>query len=165
MLEDVLAWPDWWRGVERAEQIRAGDAQKVGSRYLVEWRSRIPYPVAFEFEVDRVERPFVMEGRAEGELSGRGRWRLFEQDGLTAVTYDWKVRTTKAWMNLRGSARGSGVQLEPRHGDDLGRRGARPAARRAPYRSRALIASTSVRSLATSTCPGMSSLSISRLSL
>ena len=28
-----------------------------------------------------------------------GRWRLFEQDGVTAAIYEWNVRTTKAWMN------------------------------------------------------------------
>ena len=40
-----------------------------------------------------------MEGRAHGELDGTGRWRLWEQDGLTAVTYEWNVETTKRWMN------------------------------------------------------------------
>jgi hypothetical protein len=40
-----------------------------------------------------------MFGEAAGELTGTGHWRLFEQDGVTAVTYDWRVRTTKAWMN------------------------------------------------------------------
>ncbi len=35
-----------------------------------------------------------------GELAGTGRWRLFEQDGVTAVTYEWNVATTKRWMNL-----------------------------------------------------------------
>ena len=32
--------------------------------------------------------------------TGRGHWRLFEQDGVTAVVYDWQVATTKRWMNL-----------------------------------------------------------------
>jgi hypothetical protein len=35
-----------------------------------------------------------------GELEGTGRWRLFEQDGVTAVLYEWNVRTTRRWMNL-----------------------------------------------------------------
>jgi len=41
-----------------------------------------------------------MEGRAVGGLDGIGRWRLFEDDGVTAVLYEWNVATTKAWMNL-----------------------------------------------------------------
>jgi hypothetical protein len=72
----------------------------VGSRFLIEWRSRLPYPLEFELTFDRVERPALMAGTAEGELSGRGCWRLFEQDGVTAVVYDWDVTTSKRWMNL-----------------------------------------------------------------
>ena len=41
-----------------------------------------------------------MAGTASGELQGTGRWRLFEQDGVTAVLYEWNVSTTKPWMNL-----------------------------------------------------------------
>ena len=99
VLQDVLAWPSWWRGVVAVEELDPGDAERVGSRYLVEWRSRLPYPVRFEFRTDRVERPAVMAGRAEGELAGSGRWRLFEEGGVTAVLYEWDVATTRAWMN------------------------------------------------------------------
>jgi hypothetical protein len=41
-----------------------------------------------------------MSGEATGALAGTGHWRLFEQNGITAVTYEWDVRTTKRWMNL-----------------------------------------------------------------
>jgi len=47
----------------------------------------------------RVERPHLMEGEASGELAGTGRWRFFEDRGVTAVTYEWDVRTTRSWMN------------------------------------------------------------------
>lgn len=100
VIQDTVAWPDWWRGVVRVEELNPGDEKRVGSRYLVRWRSLLPYPIEFEFEVDRVERPELMEGRAAGELAGTGLWRLWEQDGITAVTYEWNVSTTKRWMNL-----------------------------------------------------------------
>jgi hypothetical protein len=51
-------------------------------------------------KVTRVERPYKMEGIAEGELSGSGIWTLEQHDRHTAVRYDWNVRTTKWWMNL-----------------------------------------------------------------
>ena len=41
-----------------------------------------------------------MIGDAAGELTGAGHWRLFECKGVTAVTYEWDVATTKPWMNL-----------------------------------------------------------------
>jgi uncharacterized protein YndB with AHSA1/START domain len=100
VIEDAPSWPKWWRGVTGVKQLEAGDADKVGSRYRIAWRSRLPYPLEFDFTVRRVERPNLMEGEALGELSGTGRWRLFEDAGVTAVLYEWNVATTKAWMNL-----------------------------------------------------------------
>lgn len=99
-LEDTERWPEWWGGVRRVEQLNAGDANSVGSRYRIAWRSRIPYDLEFDFTVDRVERPCLLEGSAAGDLRGRGCWRLFEQDGVTAVLYEWNVETTKRWMNV-----------------------------------------------------------------
>ena len=54
-----------------------GDADGVGERFEIVWRSFLPYDLAFETEVTRVERPQLMEGSAKGELIGTGRWRLF----------------------------------------------------------------------------------------
>ena len=93
-------WPQWWRGVEEAVKLGEGDSEGVGQLGRYVWRSRLPYPVRFEIRTTRVERPRLLEGEATGELAGTGRWRLFEQDGVTAVLYEWNVRTTMRWMNL-----------------------------------------------------------------
>lgn len=66
------------------------------------WRSKLPYDLTFDVRTTRVERPFLLEGEASGELAGTGRWRFYEEAGTTAVVYEWNVRTTKAWMNLFG---------------------------------------------------------------
>ena len=99
-IQEVEAWPRWWRGVESVRELDGGDEARVGSRYRVRWRSFVPYAVEFDFEVERVELPVLMSGRATGDLEGSGMWRLYEQDGVTAVTYEWRVGTTKPWMNL-----------------------------------------------------------------
>jgi hypothetical protein len=99
-IHDQERWPEWWRGVEEAEELRAGDKDGVGSVSRLVWRSFLPYRVEFEVTTVRVERPWLMEGRAVGELTGTGRWRIFEQEGVTAVLYEWDVRTTRPWMNL-----------------------------------------------------------------
>jgi hypothetical protein len=75
--------------VERVEERDAGDGAGIGSCYLVEWRSRVLYSLSFEFTVERVGPPRLMAGVARGELAGKGTWRLFEQDGVTAVVYGW----------------------------------------------------------------------------
>ncbi len=93
-------WPEWWRGVEAAEELQPGDGDGVGAVSRMVWRSLLPYRVNFEVTTTRVERPHLMEGEAVGELTGSGRWRLFESDGATAVLYEWDVATTRLWMNL-----------------------------------------------------------------
>lgn len=98
-LEDAVTWPEWWQGVVRVEELDPGDAEGVGGRHRIEWRSRIPYPIEFEFLTDDVERPRRMGGRAFGELEGTGVWRLWEDGGVTVVVYDWDVATAKPWMN------------------------------------------------------------------
>jgi hypothetical protein len=99
---DQAAWPRWWRGVETAEEVRAGDENGVGTVSQMTWKSLLPYRISFEVTTTRVEHPHLMEGRAVGELEGVGRWRLYEQDGITAVLYEWNVAATKPWMNLCG---------------------------------------------------------------
>jgi uncharacterized protein YndB with AHSA1/START domain len=98
-IHDQERWPQWWRGVEQAEEIVPGGDDGVGSVSRLVWRSLLPYRIEFEVTTRRVKRPDLMEGHAVGELTGIGRWRLFERDGMTAVLYEWNVSTTRRWMN------------------------------------------------------------------
>jgi uncharacterized protein YndB with AHSA1/START domain len=97
---DSETWPRWWRGVERVVELEPGDERGIGQVGRYTWKSRLPYRLEFEMRTTRIERPHLMEGEAIGELTGTGRWRLFEGDGTTAVVYEWDVRTTRRWMNL-----------------------------------------------------------------
>jgi len=101
-IHDSARWPDWWKGVESAVELEPGDDDGVGSLSRYVWKSRLPYELTFEIRTVRVERPWLMEGLARGELAGVGRWRLFEHSGTTAVLYEWNVETTAQWMNLLG---------------------------------------------------------------
>ncbi len=99
-LHDQERWPRWWRGVEAAEEVKAGpDGGDVGTVSRMVWKSLLPYRVEFEVTTTRVEHPHLLEGHAVGELEGVGRWRLYEQGGITAVLYEWNVKTTRPWMN------------------------------------------------------------------
>jgi uncharacterized protein YndB with AHSA1/START domain len=99
-------WPGWWRGVVAAERLSGGDGSGVGQVSRYTWRSRLPYDLDFEMTTTRVDKPYLLEGQAKGELAGVGRWRLFEEAGVagadpvTVVVYEWNVSTTKRWMNL-----------------------------------------------------------------
>ena len=93
-------WPGWWKGVLEAEKLEEGDEAGVGQYGRYVWKSRLPYRLEFFVRTTRVEKPHLLEGDASGELAGIGRWRLFEHAGVTAVLYEWNVRTTRAWMNF-----------------------------------------------------------------
>ena len=105
-IEDVWAaihatehWPEWWPGVKVAEPVGSRHGDGVGSLHRYVWRSRLPYDIEFRMRTTRVERPHVLEGEADGQLRGTGRWRLWSGEG-TAVTYEWDVETTIPWMNV-----------------------------------------------------------------
>jgi uncharacterized protein YndB with AHSA1/START domain len=93
-------WPSWWRGVEKVQTLKNGDADHVGSIVRYTWKSKLPYRLIFDMETTRVEPISLIEGRAIGELQGVGRWTFMHEPGVTTVRYDWRVETTKAWMNV-----------------------------------------------------------------
>ncbi len=59
---------------------------------------RAAYTLAFAMRVTKVEPMTLIEGRAEGELAGLGRWTLRPDGARTHVCYDWIVEVTKPWM-------------------------------------------------------------------
>jgi uncharacterized protein YndB with AHSA1/START domain len=94
-------WHEWWKGVVSVVELKAGDADGLGSIRRSTWKSALPYTLEFDSEIVRIESVSVIEARAFGELEGRGLWTLTAEDeNTTRVRYDWKVRTTKPWMNL-----------------------------------------------------------------
>lgn len=97
---DQENWPQWWRGVKEVVELESGDEDGVGSLSRLVWRSRLPYDLVFEARTTRVDKPHLIEADASGELTGKGRWRIYEEGGVTAVTYQWEVGTSRPWMNL-----------------------------------------------------------------
>jgi uncharacterized protein YndB with AHSA1/START domain len=100
LIYDSERWPTWWRGVERVEKIEPGDAEGIGGVSRYTWKSKLPYRLAFDMRLTRVEPMSAIEGEAIGELTGTGRWRMSQDGDATSVRYDWNVSTTKPWMNL-----------------------------------------------------------------
>ena len=100
VLHDSERWPEWWRGLERVEKLEDGDAEGRGSLGRYTWRSLAGYRLSFDMRIAEVDRPHSLAGRAEGDLSGTGRFRLHECDGGTDVVFEWRVETRRAWMNV-----------------------------------------------------------------
>ncbi|MGH8661360.1 MAG: SRPBCC family protein [Burkholderiales bacterium] len=93
-------WPNWWWGAKNVVELRPGDERGVGRLLCCTWKGLLPYTLTFTVQVVRVLPLVALEGVASGELEGVGRW-LFSQEGsITAVCYEWRVRTTRLWMNV-----------------------------------------------------------------
>jgi uncharacterized protein YndB with AHSA1/START domain len=93
-------WPTWWRAVEKVEPLEPGDASGLGACRRFTWRTALPYAITFNMRTVRVEPLSVIEGRADGELAGTGRWTLTPAGAGTHVRYDWIVEVTKPWMRV-----------------------------------------------------------------
>lgn len=93
-------WPSWWRAVANVERLADGDAHGVGALRRMTWRTALPYSLTFDMRTTRVEPMTLIEGRAEGELAGLGRWTLSPDGACTNVRYEWIVEVTQPWMRL-----------------------------------------------------------------
>jgi hypothetical protein len=100
-LRDSEAYPQWWRGVRGAEVRARGRGDGVGDVVAFAWRSLLPYTLRFELELTAIEPPYRIAAAARGELTGTGVWRIYS-GAEVAVVYEWRVATTKRWMNAFG---------------------------------------------------------------
>jgi uncharacterized protein YndB with AHSA1/START domain len=97
-IRDAGAWPLWWRGCLRVDELAPGDERGIGNRRRVLWRSRLPYPVAIEVEATDIVRAERIVVRSRGDLDGRGVWTFADAAGGTRVEYLWQVTLRKRWM-------------------------------------------------------------------
>lgn len=99
-IENSLHWSDWWPGVQKAEQLLAGEADGTNSVWRYYWQGDLPYQVVFDVQATRIEKLVALEGTAKGDLEGVGRWHFSDAGAVSIVRCEWQVRTTRWWMNL-----------------------------------------------------------------
>jgi uncharacterized membrane protein len=99
-IQAMERWPEWWKYVKSVELLQSGDKNDIGSIRKIEWSTALPYTIVFTSEVIAIETYKRIEGRASGDLEGRGIWTFESRNGQTWVRYDWMVNTNKKWMNL-----------------------------------------------------------------
>ncbi|HZW19924.1 SRPBCC family protein [Noviherbaspirillum sp.] len=96
---DSLQWPAWWPGAEQVEHLAEGDADGIGALRRYVWKGRLPYRLSFVARTTQIETPRVLAAEVDGDLAGTGRWTFSHDGGITTVRYEWRVRTTRMWMN------------------------------------------------------------------
>ena len=86
-------YTQWWGKVyDEVEKLSEGDADGVGAKTRVVVHGPLPYKLGFVVESVRIEKPYVLEVRSQGDLIGTGVWRLRSVSGGTEVSYDWRPK-------------------------------------------------------------------------
>jgi len=93
-------WPEWWRGVESVIELEKGTNGGIGNKRRYTWKGVLPYRLTFVICTTTIEHGRLLEGTASGDVVGTGIWRFSQEGDVTVVRYEWRVRTTKRWMNL-----------------------------------------------------------------
>jgi hypothetical protein len=99
-IADAERWPTWWKSVRRVDVIEPGSDDGVGRVLRMTWRTRLLYSFTFTIRSKVVDPPHYLEADADGDLVGRGVWRLRQVGEITDIRFDWEVRTSKWWMNM-----------------------------------------------------------------
>lgn len=99
-IEESLAWPEWWPGVEQVVELDPGDADGIASVRRYVWKSWLPYRLTFDVRVTCMERETMVEGIASGDVEGLGRWHFTSEGDATLVCHDWQVRPACWWLRL-----------------------------------------------------------------
>lgn len=113
LLSRIEDWPRWWPHLH-AVQVRHRPPQGgAGLRADLHWRGPLRYGLRLHLLTTRAVRGAQghceIEGRASGDLQGRGLWLLSPvAGGGTEVIYRWEVELHRPWMRrlaplLRGA--------------------------------------------------------------
>jgi uncharacterized protein YndB with AHSA1/START domain len=100
VLTDAPALPRWWPSAyTHVREVAKGDPDTgVGRLSEIVTRGFLPYDVDWRLEVIETDPPQRIRVRASGDLSGVGEWLLRQDGDGVAMTYTWRVKVNKAWM-------------------------------------------------------------------
>ena len=101
VLADPERLPDWWSAVYLSVVVVApGDGAGIGRTVAFHTRGWLPYTLRWRGTVVAADPPHGWTIEAEGDLAGRGVWRLAQEGALAVVDYDWRVRVEKPGLKL-----------------------------------------------------------------
>lgn len=92
-------WTKWWHGLEYVDILNHTLGE--GSEVATTWRSKAGYRLRFTLKITTFRPGQYIAFTASGDLVGSGDF-IFESlnDGRTKITINWRVRTTRIWMNV-----------------------------------------------------------------
>ncbi len=99
IVSDSADWQQWWPGLKSAV-ITNYHEDIIDSSVNLTWRSKSGYHLKHTVTITGIEPGRIIRFKSTGDLMGHGAWRFEEHGGITHMTIDWHVQTTKWWMNV-----------------------------------------------------------------
>lgn len=101
ILTDAERFCDWWGDVYLSVSVLdPGDAQGVGGRVAVHSKGWLPYHLHWFGTMVAADLPHRWQIEAEGDLTGRGEWRLSQRGDVAHVVYDWHVSADRRLFRI-----------------------------------------------------------------
>lgn len=91
-------WTKWWHGLEHADILNHMLGE--GSEVATTWRSKAGYRLRFILTITTFRPGQYIAFTAKGDLVGSGDFILEPYNNQTKITINWRVRTTRIWMNV-----------------------------------------------------------------
>ena len=100
---EILSHPEefvrWWHTVYlKVNELTPGDDNGVGRTVSLWTKGKLPYTLHWQAQAVEIEKPHRIVVRAQGDLNGRGEWRLSQNGEWVDISYHWTVFVTKPWM-------------------------------------------------------------------
>ena len=114
-LADAKSWPGWWPSWRKVRFHGSESKMQLGTIAYNEVKGQLPYSLRFNNEVTLVQEPYLMENKSSGDLVGKGKTVLEQQDDGTAVTIYWDVATSNPVFNLLGKLPFVKAMIEKNH--------------------------------------------------
>ncbi len=101
VLRDPLELVRWWPAVYlAADELEGADMRGLGQRVRLRTKGWLPYTLQWEFVVTESRYPERFGFDATGDFRGRGLWTLTQDGAHVHVTFDWKIRTEQALLQM-----------------------------------------------------------------
>jgi len=97
-LADTRTYPDWWRPVYL--DVEADGPPAIGTVSHQHFKSRLPYHLRTRSRITRLDPGREIEADVDGDLRGRGVWRLTPTDAGTHVQFNWTVRPDRRLLRV-----------------------------------------------------------------
>ena len=96
VLADAERFPAWWGEVYPGIRVlKTGDARGIGRVIAVHSKGWLPYHLHWVGTLVESDAPRCWVIAAEGDLTGRGVWRLTQRGPTAEIEYDWRVRADR----------------------------------------------------------------------